>query len=241
MLYTTDAIVLHSVKYSDNSLIVTMLTRRFGRLAYIFRKAKTMKSGNRAAFLQPLNLVEVTVYNNPKKTIQNLKEIRIAKFYNNIFQSAEKTAIALFVAEIVNKSLRQTEKDERLFDFIENSLIFLDKTEKHFANYHLLFLMKMTKFFGFEPSANYLNYNYFDLISGEFSDKIPQHEHFLKNNDVALFNSLIDKEFEQMSEISFSRASRKTTLENLLDFYRIHIPDFPQIKSLEVLTDVFDY
>jgi DNA repair protein RecO (recombination protein O) len=240
MLYTTEAIVIHSVKYSDNSLIVTMLTRKFGRMAYVFRKAKTMKSGNRAAFLQPLNLVEVTVYNNPKKTIQNLKEIRISKFYNNIFQSAEKTAIALFVAEIVNKSLRHTEKDEHLFDFIENSLIFLDKTEKYFTNYHLLFLMKMTKFLGFEPSANYLNYNYFDLISGEFSAKIPQHEHFLKNNEVTLFNSLINKEFEQMNELLFSRTSRKITLENLLDFYRIHIPDFPQIKSLEVLKDVFD-
>jgi len=239
MLYTTKAIILHSVKYSDNSLIVTVLTRDFGRMACIFHKAKTAKSPNRVAFLQPLNLVEITVYHNPKKNIQNLKEIRIAKFYNTIYQSAEKTAIALFVCEVVNKSLRISEKDENLFDFIENSLIFLDKTEKNFANYHLLFLMKITKFLGFEPSANYLNYNYFDLLSGEFVAVVPQHQHFLKNNDVFLFNSLINKEFEQMHELSFTRQSRNTTIENILNFYRIHIPDFSQIKSLEVLKEVF--
>lgn len=240
MLYTTKAIVLNSVKYSDNSQIVTMFTRKFGRMAYIFRKAKTQKSGNSAAFLQTLNLVEITAYNKPKKTVQNLKEIRISTFYNNIHQSAGKTAIVLFISEIINKSLRQTEKDECLFDFIENSLIFLDKTEKKIANYHLLFLMKITKFFGFEPSANYLNYNYFDFISGEFSAQNPQHEYFLKDDAVADFNSLINKEFEQINELAFSRQSRKATLENLLVFYRIHILDLPQIKSLEVLKDIFD-
>lgn len=240
MLYTTDAIILHSIKYSDNSLIVTMLTRRFGRMAFIFHKGKSPKSNNRSALLQPLNLVEITAYNNPKKNIQNLKEIRIKTFYNNIYQNAEKIAIALFISEIVNKSLQQTEKDEHLFDFIENSLIFLDKTDEKIANYHLLFLMKMTKFFGFEPSANYMNYNYFDLISGEFSPQKPQHEHFLEGEAVSKFNSLIDKHFEQMTELLFTRQSRFATLENILNFYRIHIPNFPQITSLEVLKSIFD-
>jgi len=240
MIYTSKAIILHSVKYSDNSLIVTMLTRKYGRTSFIFRKAKSAKNSNRSAFLQPLNLVEITAYHNPKKNIQNLKELRISTLYNNIFQSAEKITVALFISEIINKSLRQTEKDENLFDFIENSLIFLDRTDKKIANYHLLFLMKMTKFLGFEPSTNYMRYNYFDQINGEFVQKNPLHEHYLRDAEVVLFNSLIDKQFEQMEELSFSRQSRNETLENILNFYRIHIPDFPQIKSLEVLKSVFD-
>ncbi|MDR2824610.1 MAG: DNA repair protein RecO, partial [Prevotellaceae bacterium] len=217
MLYTSKAIVLHSVKYRDNSFIVTMLTRQFGRMAYVFHKAKSKKSGNRAAFLQPLNLLEITAYHNPKKNVQNLKEIRLATACNNIPQCAEKTAIALFVSEIVNKSLWRTEKDEYLFDFIESSLVVLDKIETNFANYHLIFLMKLTKFLGFEPSPNYRNYKYFDQINGEFAAQNPQHEYFFKNDEVEHFNSLIGKEFDQMSELKFNRATRNSTLQNLLD------------------------
>ncbi|MDR1653232.1 MAG: DNA repair protein RecO [Prevotellaceae bacterium] len=240
MLYTTKAIALHSVKYSDNSLIVTMLTKQFGRMAYVFRKSKKGTGGNRAACLQPLNLLEVTAYHNPKKNIQHLKEISIATPYSNIHTNAEKMAIAMFISEIINKSLRQTEKDENLFEFIENALICLDNKKKNIANYHLIFLMKLTKFLGFEPSPNDLNYSYFDQISGEFAAKNPQHDHFLEKEAVTNFNSLINKDFEQITELHFNRKTRNATLENLLDFYRVHLPDFPQIKSVEVLKEVFD-
>jgi DNA repair protein RecO (recombination protein O) len=240
MLQKTQGIVLHAVKYSDNSSIVSIYTRDFGRLACVFHQKKGRNSVGKSAFVQPLTLVEMDVYHIPKKSVQHIKDLRVTHPYRHIPFNAPKNAVAIFISEILYKTLRQSEADAHLFDFIENSLQILDNQENNFVNFHLVFLTKLTRFLGFEPSCRYeSNDAFFDLLNGIFICQKPQHQHFIEGAKADIFNQLLNCNFETMNEIPLTQHTRNTLTESILEFYKIHAPEFTNIKSFDVLQTLF--
>lgn len=235
----TTGIILHTTKYTDAASIVTVYTRQFGRVSYLVYGVNKKKSGNRAALLQPLSIVEMEVKHAPGKDIQQIKEIRLEFAFTGIPFDSVKNSLALFLSEILFKALRQTEPDESLFLFLENSIQQLDYLQIGISNFHLVFLQKLTRYLGFEPNVENGG-KYFDLMNGVFQTEKPLHIHFLSPEVTLLFTALLETDYFCMEKLILSRENRSILLKGMAEYYRLHIPEFHNLNSLSVLQSLFD-
>jgi DNA repair protein RecO (recombination protein O) len=240
MQIKTTGIVLHSIKYSDSQTIITIYTHQFGRVSYMVHGVNKKKSICRAAFIQPLSIVEMDVTHMPGKDIQRIKEMRMEHQFTGIPFNPVKNSLALFLSEILFRTLRQTGPDENLFMFLENSIQQLDCCEEGIANFHLIFLLKLTRYLGFEPNQADMNGRYFDLMNGIFQDEKPLHVHFLLPEVTEDFISTLDKDYSTMNALHFTRETRAFLLKGIVDYYKLHIPEFHSLNSLEILHCLFD-
>lgn len=240
MQIKTTGIVLHSLKYSDSATIVTIYTQQFGRVSYMVYGVNKKKAVCRSALLQALSIVELDVAHSPGKEIQRIKEVRTAIPFTEIPFDPVKNSIALFLSEVLFRTLRQAEPDEELFSFLENSIQLLDCCEHGIANFHLIFLVKLTRYLGCAPNSEKETNGYFDLINGVFLQQKPLHVHYLLPEISKDLSILLGVDYQNMNSLVFSRKRRYELLESLVEYYRLHIPDFNGLNSLEVLQSLFD-
>lgn len=240
MQVKTSGIVLHSIKYSDSATIIAVYTRQFGRVSYMVHGTNKKKSSCRAALLQPLSLVEMDVFHTPGKDIQRVKEMRMEYQFSSIPFDPVKNSLALFLSEILFKTLRQTEPDDNLFLFLENSIQQLDCCETGLPNLHLVFLMKLSRYLGFDPNREDGNVKYFDLMNGIFQNEKPLHVHFLLPDMAADFASILEADYSDMQKLVFSRERRANLLKSIVEYYQLHIVEFHSLHSLAILHSLFD-
>ncbi len=237
----TRGVILHQVKYSDSAGIVNIYTRNFGRVPYMVRGINSKRSATRAALLQPLSLVDIEVNHNPKREIQSIKEMRIAVPYREIPFDPVKNAIALFMAEVLHKALRHTGKDEELFDFVEKSVLQLDSCGEGVGNFHLAFMSGLAETLGFSPQmSNGEQCQYFDMMNGIFDTQRPQHLHYLQGEASLRFRLLMQINYETLNILPLTRRQRAESLDNLVEYFRLHLPDFHALHSVDVMHKLWD-
>jgi DNA repair protein RecO (recombination protein O) len=190
------------------------------------------------AYFQPLSLLDLTANHNQKGRLNSIREVRSSYLYRSISTNILKQSIALFLAEVLSSSIREEESDPSLFEFIRTALIWLD-THNKVANFHLLFLFRLSRFLGFYPDAKHSGQEYFDLVEGSFS-QIRPHNPFLDGEKIVLFRSLIGINFDEVVELRWNAEKRQVLLEVLLSYYEFHLPGFKKPRSLNVLKDVFN-
>ena len=240
MLVKTEAIVLHSLKYGETRLIVDLYTRETGRLSCIVPLPKTPRSRLKKQFFQPMTLLEVEIDLRQRVQLQKLKDARLLVAWTSIPFSPEKLALSLFVAEFLYHALRSEQRDEPLFTYISDAIQWLDTVEIGFANFHLTFLMRMSRFLGFYPNLDdYVDGCVFDLRTATFSLQVPTHRDFLDSHDSQLIHTLMRMDFPTMHLFQLSHHDRNRITEVLLHYYRLHIPQFPELKSLGVLQELW--
>lgn len=240
MQVKTSGIVLHSIKYTDSTTIITVYTQQFGRVSFMVHGANKKKSVCRAAFLQPLSIVEMDIFHTPGKNIQRLKEMRMEQSFAGIPFDPVKNSLALFLSEVLFRTLRQTEADESLYLFLENSILQLDCSETGMSNFHLVFLLKLTRYLGFEPNQDEVKTNYFDLMNGVFLEEKPLHTHFILPEVTADFTRVLNADYSTMHNLAFTRARRADLLQSIVEYYQLHLADFHGLHSLPVLQSLFD-
>lgn len=241
MLIKVKAIVLHCLPYSDTTQIVHLYTEEFGRMSYLASKTHSKKSNLKSAFFQPLSLVEIEADHKGSRHLQRIKEIRSTYTFSGIPYHPVKNAVALFLAEVLYRAMRETEKNSPLFDYLFRSIQFLDLCEKGLANFHLVFLIKLTRYLGFYPNIEEEQAHwYFDLQGGTFTPTRPLHNAWLTPEQAADFALLMRMNFDNMQAFQFERHQRVEIIRQMLNYYRMHLTDFPTIKSLAVLQELFD-
>lgn len=240
MLVKTDAIALRTLRYSDNKVIVDMLTRDKGRQSAIATMSKR-RGHLRQQLLQPLSLLAVTVDVHPKARLHRLVDASIKEPYLSIPYNAYKSAIALFIADFLCHTLRGEQRDDPLYLYIEDSLRWLDGSgDDGFANFHLVFLMRLSRFLGFYPNLNdYNDGDVFDMRSGCFCAKIPPHADILAPREARLAMTMMRMNYQTMHLFRLNRTERNQLLNIVLHYYAVHIPDMPQLKSPTVLRELF--
>ena len=239
MLHKTKGIVLHSIKYSETSLIVRIYTESFGLQSYLVKGARSPKSKFRPVFFQPLTLLDLVVYRKEKSSLQNIREIQISLPYQTIPFDIRKSSIALFLDEIVYKSVREEEANPDLFRFLWNSFQMLDTMEGAVSGFHLVFTIKLTRFLGFYPGEGGTDPNQvFNMKEGIFQDSIPEFEQGLDRNDSALLKRLMSCTMDQPSDPGFTARERDKLLTSLLQYYQLHLPGFHGFHSAEILQQV---
>lgn len=236
MLVKTKAIVISSLKYQEKSLIVKCFTQSDGLKGYFVPNAFAAKKSNqKIAYFQPLSLLEIEATHKNKGTLEHFKEIKLAHAYQTISTDIVKSTIVMFLSEIIHHSIHEEEKNETLFDFLESALLWLDAHDE-MANFHLILMLEMTKFFGFYPGISEKKFKFFDSNEGIFSSL--QGINCLSEHETFLFKKLINLKFDSDQKV-FSGLERQILLKILLDYYAIHLEGFKKPKSLEVLKEVF--
>lgn len=239
MITQTQGIVLRTVKYSDKSSIATIYTREFGRVSYMIYGISGKRSALKSALFLPLSILDISTIHQPGREIQQMKDVRIEYTINTLSGNPVKNAIALFLTELLHKTLKRQEADEIIFDFIKKAVEMMDELEEGIANFHLIFMMRLTRYLGFEPNAEEATANYFDLLNGVFQHNKPSHNHYLNKEITRDFATLLHCDFINMGTIHLSRTRRNELLDGLIEYYRLHMPDFHGLNSIAILHELF--
>ena len=239
MLYKTRGIVLNSVKYSETSLIVKIYTEEFGLQSYMVRGVRSKNAKIKPALLQNLSLVNLEVYHKEKKNIQTIKELRPDYTFASIPFNMKKSAIAVFINEILLKSIREEETNTELFEFLFESIRVLDLSTGSIANFHLLFMVQLSGFLGFFPKNNFSTQNNtFDLQEGLFKRTDQPGDLLLSMPGSQSLSNLIKSSFDSLKANNISAQIRGLLLENLIKYYSLHLPGFGTVKSHIVMKEV---
>ncbi|MFP4469758.1 MAG: DNA repair protein RecO [Bacteroidales bacterium] len=240
MLYKTNGIVLKTVKYSESSVIVKIYTRRFGLRSYLIRGTAGKKARIKKGSLQPLNILQLVVYNKEKDQLQNLKEIEAIIPFHHIPFDIRKSTVLMFLNEVLYKSIREEECNEALYDFLEKALLDFDRQETGSENFHLWFCAGLTRFLGFVPRNNYsANNDCFDLQEGMFFHGPPLHANHIDSGSSRIISQLLSS--SSPAEVPLKNASdRNRMLEILISYYKLHLPNFKEVKSHQVLKQILN-
>ncbi|HEY2582788.1 MAG TPA: DNA repair protein RecO [Mucilaginibacter sp.] len=239
MLHKTRGIVFKTTDYSENSIIVQVFTEKFGLQSYIVNGAKKPKAKINRNIFQPLHLLDMIVYHKNAGNVQRIKEVKNSPLLQNIPYDVIKSSIALFLNEVLYKAVRQQSADENLFGFIFSAVEWLDNEIAGLANFHLLFLIKLTRYLGFYPDS-YLagDADYFDLKNGVFCRYKPDSVLYLSPPYTQKFYTLLQHGFESLPQIKLTNDDRRYLIQKLLEYYALHVDGFGNIRSHEVLEEV---
>jgi len=240
MLHTTQGIVLHGFKYSDTSLIVRILTRQMGLQSYLVPGIRKSKSRIKANIFQPFNLVDLVVYHKERSGLQRIKEIRLTQNLPYLSADIRKTSLAIFLSEILLNAFKHQEPQPEAFEYIARSIIELDRADKNISLFHIRFLIQLSRFLGFAPGENYSDTNqFFNLREGIFQIT-PDMGGYSLEKDMSYYLHKISVYEPDENEITDMPGNiKKALLQRLIDYYRLHMEGFREIKSHQILDAVF--
>ncbi len=238
MQQTIQGIVLQNTKYQDKKNILKIYTLQNGLQSYAIHIGRSKSSKIKPAHVLALNLIEFIENSRKTREVQNISEIRVTYVYQQLFSDLNKNCISVFLNEVLVKSLKEQHENKELYFFISEKLKELDISEKNISSFHLHFLIELAKHLGFYPNNNYSEKNcLFDLQEGVFTDKAPLHAYYTDSETSFELNKLITANFNEV-DILFNGKTRSELLKTLLLFYRLHVPNFGEVKSLQVLKEV---
>jgi DNA repair protein RecO (recombination protein O) len=240
MLETTQGIVLHYNRFGDDRAVVDIFTESRGSISFLVRDRRGQRKNNlHTTLLRPLNIVELMFDYRASASLQRLQEIHIAHCYTSLPYDPIKETVALFLSEFLHNVLKSEVKNTKLYHYILYSLQWFDATAEGQANFHICFLTRMTYYLGFWPNINKRNrLPFFDLKDSVATETAPPHDFFLQGEEVAMMPKLLRMNVRTMHRFLFSRQQRARILDVLTLYYRLHVPEFRDLRSLAVLREV---
>lgn len=241
MLEKTRGIVLHALRYGEDSMIVDMLTQTRGTLSFMVRVPKSRKSNVKSRLLCPLNILHVEVDYRPGRSLQRIRDMQLECPYVSIPYDPMKEMVALFLGEVLYHALKNEDRNDRLFEFLMYSLRWFDAAVSGYVNFHLTLLIKLTRYLGFWPNCEGRGtMPFFDLREGEYTPFRPLHGYCLHTEEAEWVPRFLRMNYATMRRFKMSRQQRNYALDIVCQYYRLHVPEFPVVKSLEVLKEVVD-
>lgn len=238
MLVKTHAIVLSKIKYRDHDVIVKCYTKNRGIASYLLRGVlKSKKGTTQIAYFQPLSQLEIEENYRANQSLQFIKDVKLSVPYVSMHTNVFKASIVMFLSEVLSATLKEEEANPTLYEFLETTLQWLDH-ELDFANFHLLFLLELTKHLGFYPETTQMDLPYFNLRSGSF--ELRAHAPYtVSGENLEFIKQLLSNKFDTLNSIKLHSKQRQSLLNLLLLYFDLHLSDFKKPKSLQVLNQVF--
>ena len=240
MFFKADGLVVNVINYNDKYILARVFTREFGQVTYMVPKSKGKAAKVQRSLFSPFALLQLEVEHKPSRSIQRVREAQVLFHQFDTMSDIGKTSMVFFLSEFLNRVLGETEENKHLFGFLEQSVQILEMTDKSIANFHLVFMIRLSHFFGFFPNLrNYTSGSYFDMRNGEFVQRQPLHNNYVNKEESAYLARLSRINFENMHKFLFNRQERVLIINRILEYYRLHLHDFPKLKSLDVLHELF--
>lgn len=239
MYEKTRGIVLHSLRYGDDKMIVDILTESRGSVPFLVRTPHSHKSSVKTQLLRPLTILEIDMDYRVQQNMQRIRDMHVHVPYQTLPYEPTKSMMAMFLGEMLYYSLRNEDCNQRLFEFLLQSLKWFDMAESDYVNFHLAFLIKMTRYLGFWPNCENRNQmDFFDLQEACYCTLHPLHNQCLKNEEAKWIPKFLRMNYMTMRRFKMNRLQRNQVLDILCRYYKLHIPDFPDVKSIEVLKEI---
>jgi len=183
--------------------------------------------------------LDMIVYHKNTGNVQRIKELKNTPLLQTIAYDVIKSSIAIFLNEVLYKAVKQQAADENSFGFIFSAIEWLDHQTEGLANFHLLFLIQLTRYLGFYPDR-YLagDADYFDMKNGVFCKYKPDTVLYLSPPHTQNFALLLQCSFENMPLLKLTNDDRRYLIQKLLEYYALHIEGFGNIRSHEVLEEI---
>lgn len=240
MVEKVEGIVLRSIKYSDNSLIIHLFTRERGRISCMVKKVRSKNSGFAPSFFHPFNFILAEIFYNPRKEIHTIKEVSLKHSLPNFNLDPGRLAIIMFLSEVMNKAIRYQHTDEHLYDFIVSSVTRFHQEQQPSSNFHIYFLLELTKYLGFYPLNNFSNTEkIFDLLNAQFVAESSGSQ-TLDIEVSSVLNKFLALPSGNWWEIPLSGSTRRKSIESLLNFYTLHTGIQMDTKSLDIFAEIFN-
>ncbi len=238
MIVNTPAIVISVLKYGEADLIVKCYTQKSGLKTYMLRGILKSKKGKlKTSLFQPLTQLEIVANHKDKGTLEYLKEAKILHPYETLHINIVKSSMVMFLSEMLKNTIQEEEQNEGLYHYLEYSLTWMD-THSEIANFHLLFLLKLTRFLGFYPDDSSVEKPYFNMLDGVFQE-INTNPYCVEGENVKLLSLFLNTDFKELTFIKLNKNFRKNFLEFLLSYFQIHLESFKKPRSLSVLSEIF--
>jgi DNA repair protein RecO (recombination protein O) len=220
MVHKTRGVVFRFTRYGETSIIVNIFTEMFGLQSYIVNGVRSTAARNKIALYQPLTLLELVVYHRPNANINRIKEVRCLHPYQTVTSDVRKSAIALFLNELLNKTVKEESHAADLCTFLINSLVMLDTIDRNAENFHLLFMIRLSRLLGFGA------FNVNEVLGVRVVDQETER----------LLEEMLEGGYEK--PIVISNAKRREILDLLIKFFADHIGTLGDLRSLLVLREV---
>lgn len=227
MLHKTNGIVLNYLKYGESSIIVKVFTEEFGMQSYIVNSVRSSKSKSKIALFQPLTLLDMVVYYREQASLHRIKEMKCLVPFTSIPFEFRKSGIALFMTEVLLKTVKGEEQNPPIFGFLQEAVLTLDRLQQNYSNFHLQFLLQLSSYLGFAPGTAEELYEQVHPGGNTSGFAVEEKE---------ALESMLQQDFG--SNLRLTSEQRKHILSNILHFYRLHVDNFGELKSLSVLQEV---
>lgn len=234
-------IVLNVRKYNDRSSVVTLYTRSRGRLSFLSPMGSGKASNARRARLQPLSLITTDLKFKSTVELQHLGSISSPEVWNDLYFNPLKLSLAIFISEFLYRLLNAEMADPELFDFIVESLRLLDRMERGVADFHIPFLVSLLSFSGIQPNTEgYEPGKVFDFNSGSFLWPEETAGPVLSEEESPGIFLISRINFSNIKRLRLSNANRRQIISGLLNYYAYHFPGIGNLKSPEILRELFE-
>ena len=220
MLHKTQGVVFRLTNYSETSIIVNIFTSAFGLQSYIVNGVRGKSGKGKIALYQPLTLLDLVVYYRENASILRIKEVKCIHPYQSITSDFHKSAIALFLNEIVNKTIKDQSHAKELCEFLIQSFTHFDLQQTNIENFHLIFLIRLSQHLGFRPTE------LAELMGGNFA--LEEEQQILVKLLTANYSDAI----------FMTNIQRRNILDLLIRFYVSHSDNFGELKSLSVVREL---
>lgn len=220
MLHKTRGIVFRFTKYGETSIIVTIFTELFGLQSYMVNGVRSKSAKNKIALYQPLTLLSLVVYHREHANIERIKEIHCFHPYQSLTADIKKSTIAIFLTELLNKTVKDESHTQEMFAFLSDSLITIDGLQAGHENAHLIFMIRLSRYLGFGPQ--FVN----EVLGGRITDEETE----------KILGKLLTASYDQSP--ATTNQQRKELLDLLLKFYAEHLENLGEFKSVQVLRDI---
>ncbi len=226
MLQKTNGVFIHQLKYSESSIIARVYTENSGLKSFLIKGVGNKKSAIRSNVLQPLALLELVFLCKEKSSLHFLKELNISNPGCSIPFNFYKSAVAIFISEVLLKCIKEEEANPALFAFISNTVKLLDVKEDNLGLFPLTFMIKLSRYLGFSIEDRV---NSVDLIMnyGSVSQEV-----------IKFLQQIKSLPFDQQDQIKTSKSIRKEVLGFLIKYYEVHLIKSGDIKSHKVLETI---
>ena len=214
-------VVLHQTKYSDSSLIVHAVDSGRGRRSFLLRGVARGRGRSRMSDFQPLGVLDIISYESPKSSLSYIREweqvVPATQTRSNIYKSA----VAMFMAEVLYRSFRTEEADPGFFAWLCGAIAALEKAEGTVANFHLWFMASYCTRMGFEPSEGF------------------EPKAIFEPDELELLETIMKSTMEETMALQLNARRRQAFSRRMLQYLAYHLGCEISARSLDVLHEIF--
>ncbi len=237
--YTARGVVLGTIKYGDKGVVVQMLTSTHGRQSYMVQGLGSRRGHSKLALFQPLFALEFEGLESPRMQMHRLGEVHNGIVLQSTPFDIKKSTIALFMAEVLHRLVKESEANELLFDFVWGSIEALDAATESVANFHLWFLSHLCRLLGFSPGNEYMPNAWFNIAEGLYTPQEPPREYRISQENALILRDMLECDVRYIAEIGLNRHQRVEFLSALVRYYGYHLDTINSVQSIRILQEVF--